>query len=93
MGVQKRVQSTGNSDQSTMSPLAILLLFTLCHSLEGALGSIPDFKASDDDLLKLVSLMRTNDKEKPDFCDVHINYQVSDWGAVVFYLFVLELLW
>jgi hypothetical protein len=59
-----------------MNPLALLVLFALCHLLEaGTFSSIPDFKASDDDLVRLISLMRTSDAEKPEYCDVHLNYQ------------------
>ncbi|KAI6176016.1 Endoribonuclease [Aphelenchoides bicaudatus] len=59
-----------------MKPLAIFVFFTFCHLLDAAaFTSIPDFESTEDGLMKLIGLMRKDDTEKPEFCDVHINYQ------------------
>ncbi|KAI6187412.1 Endoribonuclease [Aphelenchoides besseyi] len=44
-------------------------------SLVNSLNAIPDFKVSDDAIVQLVNMMREADTEKPNFCDVHLNYQ------------------
>lgn len=59
-----------------MNLLAILLLVVSWHSINaGTFNTIPIFKFNETELLNLISVMRINDKEKPEYCDVHLNYQ------------------
>lgn len=64
-----------------MGLLPAFILLALCHQINGAYNQIPNFTVSDDDMRNLVSMMRTNDQEKPDFCDVHYNYQETYDGS------------
>ncbi|KAI6231202.1 Endoribonuclease [Aphelenchoides besseyi] len=44
-------------------------------SVVQSLTSIPDFKVSDNAIAQLVNQMRDADAEKPQFCDITLNYQ------------------
>ncbi|KAI6180301.1 Endoribonuclease [Aphelenchoides besseyi] len=44
-------------------------------SVAQSLTAIPDFKVSDDAIVQLVNSMRAADTEKPQFCDITLNYQ------------------
>lgn len=62
-----------------MSPLLIsIFLLVLCDEVNSAAYStVPNFQASDADIEKLIGLMYDDDKEKPDYCDIHLDYQGS----------------
>jgi hypothetical protein len=61
-----------------MQHLLAILVFLAAYydTTNAAIGSVPEFTVSDDELIKLVNTMRQKDNETAGFCDVFLDYGV-----------------